>query len=136
MLLAFTTSPRSGNPVFILEGTGGGSAGSPSCPWLCCTPSYSCTILQWAVEVTGGTFTPFNVFWLPLSWISSFWILESDDFRLYLDIMFMECLGETLLSSIQFPLGVCPMPGAAASPSALCPCQDLPCCSQVPQQGQ
>lgn len=45
--------------------------------------------------------------------------MESDDFRLYCDIIFMECLGKTLLSSTQFPLGVCPMPGAAASPSAL-----------------
>lgn len=40
VLLAFTTSPCRGNPVFILEDTGGGSAGSPSCPWLCCIPSH------------------------------------------------------------------------------------------------
>lgn len=58
--------PTQWKSVFILEGTGGGSAGSPSCPWLCCTPSYSFTILQRAVEVTEDTFTPFNVFWLPL----------------------------------------------------------------------
>lgn len=134
MLLAFTTSPYSGNPMFILEGTGEGSAESPSCPWLCCTPSYSCTILQRA-EVTEDTFAPFNMFCLLLSWILSFWILESDDFRLYLDEMFMECLGKTLLSSIQLPLGVPPTPGAAASPSALRPCQSLQCCSQAPQQG-
>lgn len=94
--------------MFILEGTGEGRAESPSCPWLCCTPSYSCTILQRAAEVTEDTFAPFNMFWLLLSWILSFWILESDDFRLYLDEMFMECLGKTLLSSIQLPLGVPP----------------------------
>lgn len=135
VLLAFTRSPCSGNPVFILEGTGGGSAGFPSCPWLCCTPSYSCTILQRAAEVTEHIFTPFTMFWLLPSWISSFWISESGDFRLYLDILFVECLGKTLLSSIQFPLGVHPTPGAAASPSALCLCQALQCCSQAPQQG-
>lgn len=108
--------------MFILEGTSGDSAGSPSCPWLCCNPSYSCTILQRAVEVTEGTFTPFKVFWLLLSWISSFWILESGDFRLHLDIVFMECLRETLLSSIQFPWvcqGLLPPPQLCA-PARTC----------------
>lgn len=93
-------------------------------------PSYSCTILQQALEVTEDTFTPFNVFWLLLSWILSFCNLESGDFRLHPDSVFMECLGKTLLSSIQFPLGVC----HGLLPPPQLSCQDLPCCSQVPQQ--